>query len=197
MKTLSKRALAFVLTIMFALGAGLAYADSADIEAAFNPDVDGTSNLYRHAYGIGMTAVVYGLRGGDGLPGGHPYTVWAVIFNNPSACAGYDLGQPCTEADFGNSATNTRVGQISRNYSDANGNGFFSGFMPEGGALVDSSVAEVHFIYRRHPDRNPEYASLNSFDGNCQFVNGELVDGPKNNQCEDEGFSIHQAPSPP
>jgi len=169
--------------------------DSQNINASNNPNIAGTSTTYRHSDGIGMTAMVTGLRGGTDLPHGHPYTVWAVIFNFPGECA----TTPCTPADFDPAGpTQTRVTQISRNYSDANGDGYFSGFLPEGDALFDASEGEVHFIYRRHPDRNPEYVSLNMVGGNCQFVKGQFEDGvpapndgPKKNQCEDEGFSIH------
>lgn len=193
MKTLPRKIFGLAAIVTLVSGVGIAEADptSVAITPSNNPNIAGMTNLYRHPDGIGMTATVTGLRGGDGLPGGHPYTVWAVIFNFPAECANYPM--PCTPDDFDPAGpTQTRVTQFSRNYSDAAGNGFFSGFLPEGDALFDAESGEVHLVFRRHPDRNPEYVSLNMVGGNCQFVNGELVDGPKNNQCEDEGFAIHQ-----
>ncbi len=194
MKSLSKTLLGLALSIILSLGAGLAYADGAEVRGSNNTNLGGMSNLYRHADGIGMTADVTGLRGGNELKKGHPYTVWAVIFNRPSECAGNMNGDPCTPDDFG-PLTDTRVTQISLNYSDDDGYAYFSGFvpeMPESGALVDAETAEVHFVYRRHPDKKPQYVSLNMFGGHCKVKHGEIVDGPKKNQCEDEGFSIHQ-----
>ena len=160
---------------------GTGTVSSADVQGSGNPGLGGTSTLYRGATGIGMNAMVTGLRAG------FPYTVWAVIFNYPQQCANFPA--PCTPADFDpNGPTQTRVTQASLNYADENGNSVFTGFVPVGGSLFNANRGEVHFVYRRHPDVDGgEYESLNNVVGNCE--NGE---GGADDQCEDEGFSIHQ-----
>ena len=155
---------------------------SADVNGIGNPDIGGTSTLYRDAAGIGMNAMVTGLRAG------FPYTVWAVIFNNPQKCLAFP--EPCGPADFGVEGTpaNPRVTQVARNYADDDGYAFFSGFIPVGDSLFNANRAEFHFVYRRHPDVDGgEYVSLNMVGGNCG--GGE---GSDDEQCQDEGFSIHK-----
>lgn len=187
MRRVAKHVSFMVTAAFLATGISVAQADpsSEDIVPSNNPDIAGTTTLYRHENGIGMTAWVTGLRGGADFPKGHPYTIWAVIFNAPNECD----DSPCTVGDLMAGRGVPAVAQISRNYSDDIGDGHFSGFLEENGALIDASAAEVHFVVRRHPDRNPEYVSLNMVGGNCHPVKG---DGPGKNQCEDEGFAIHQ-----
>lgn len=160
---------------------GTGTVSSADVQGSGNPSLGGTATTYRGATGIGMNAVVTGLRAG------FPYTVWAVIFNYPQKCANFP--DPCTPADFDPAGpTQTRVTQIALNYADDSGNSVFSGFLPVGDALFNANRGEVHFVYRRHPNvPGAEYVSLNSVAGNCE--NGE---GGADNQCQDEGFSIHK-----
>ena len=189
MQGIYKKAFVTVAAILFVAGSSLAddpigtgTVSSADVQENENQTgIGGTSTVYRGAAGIGMRAYVNGLRGD------FPYTVWAVIFNYPQACMNFP--DPCTAADFDPAGpTQTRVTQAARNYSDDDGTGFFSGFIPVGAALFNANRAEVHFIYRRHPDDNDaEYESLNMVGGNCT-----AMDGPSNDQCQDEGFSIHK-----
>jgi hypothetical protein len=161
---------------------GTGSVSSADVNASGNPAIGGTSTLYRDAAGIGMNAMVTDLRGG------FPYTVWAVIFNNPQQCLAFP--EPCGPADFGVEGTpaNPAVTQMALNYSDDDGYAFFSGFVPVGDSLFNAERAEIHFVYRRHPDVDGgEYVSLNMVGGNC-----EEGEGGDDDQCQDEGFSIHQ-----
>jgi hypothetical protein len=161
---------------------GTGTVSSADVNVnGTNPNIDGTTTTYRGATGIGMNSMVTGLRPG------FPYTVWAVIFNYPQKCANFPA--PCEPSDFDPTGpTQTRVTQASLNYADENGNSVFTGFVPVGGALFNANRAEVHFVYRRHPNVDGgEYDSLNDVVGNCE--NGE---GGADNQCQDEGFSIHE-----
>ena len=65
MKMLPTRVLGFAVTLMLASGASYADPDSADVQASNNPNIGGMSTLFRHSDGIGMTASVTGLRGGD------------------------------------------------------------------------------------------------------------------------------------
>lgn len=161
---------------------GTGTVSTADANPTGNPDLNGTSTVYRGAAGIGMDAMIYELRGG------FPYTVWAVIFNKPQHCLAFP--DPCGPADFGVPGTpaQPRVTQAARNYADDDGYAFFSGFVPVGESLFNAQRAEVHFVYRRHPDVDgAEYVSLNMVGGNCE--NGE---GGEDNNCQDEGFSIHK-----
>lgn len=175
-------AVLFVASSSFAGGPnGTGSVSSADVQGSGNQNIDGTSTVYRDAAGIGMNATVTGLRADL------PYTVWAIIFNYPQQCANFP--GPCTPADFDPAGpTQVRVTQAALNYADDNGDSVFSGFVPVGAALFNANRAEIHFVYRRHPDVDGrEYESLNSPGGNCE--NGE---GGADNQCQDEGFSIHQ-----
>jgi hypothetical protein len=154
---------------------------SSDVNGTGNPSLGGTATVYRGAAGIGMNAYVTGLRGG------FPYTVWAVVFNSPQNCLAFP--GPCGPADFGVEGTPSqpRVTQIARNYADDSGDSFFSGFLPVGASLFNAQRAEVHFVYRRHPDVDGgEYVSLNMVGGNCEGE-GDLA-----SNCQDEGFSMHK-----
>lgn len=81
---------------------------SAALIEATDGDVHGLSNLYRIRSGIGMTAHVWGLTAG------HPYTVWAVVFNNPRHCGAYP--EPCGPDDFAIKRVQARVTQASHNF---------------------------------------------------------------------------------
>ena len=139
---------------------GTGTVSSADVQGSGNPGLGGTTTTYRGATGIGLNAMVTGLREG------FPYTVWAVIFNYPQQCANFPA--PCEPSDFDpDGPTQTRVTQASLNYAADDGTAVFTGFVPVGGALFNANRAEVHFVYRRHPNvAGGEYESLNDVGGN-------------------------------
>ena len=159
-------------------------AGSADVQGFPGFNVSGTSTMFRSYHGVGMTATI------DGLTPGYPYTVWAVIFNRPHNCI---VPNECSGDDVGamNPAVDIVFTLASRNYSDDSGSTVVSGFVPRGAALKRPNRAEVHFVYRRHPDIDgQEYPALNSGIGNCPGPNSF---GPNiNTQCLDLGFAVHR-----
>jgi len=131
-------------------------ASSADVVRTMSETIQGTSNAYRSNHGVGMTAVL------SGLAPDQAHTVWAAIFNRPHNCF---VPNACTTADaFGdNPPVKWRLTQASRNYSDENGNSFFSGFIPTGADLQRPNRAEIHFIYVEHNDgQGSSYVQLNT-----------------------------------
>lgn len=105
---------------------------------------------------------------------GDPYTLWAVIFNNPGECA----GTPCGESDLGNEAVGASVyyassaissadGGLKRNGKPAGGGVVNFDFEFEGGSLPDGLFvlfgdtnglaegngygAEIHLVVDKHP----------------------------------------------
>ncbi len=106
------------------------------------------STLVRTSKGISVSLDT------SGLPAGHAVTVWALIFNNPSACGADgcqemtgDLGIPEVQGSVFR-VTGHVVEEIDR----------FGGFVPVGDAaeafvgpgLLNSYGAEIHLIVRDH-----------------------------------------------
>ena len=107
---------------------------------------------------------------------GDPYTLWAVIFNNPSECAATPL--PCAESDLANpdvggsvfyasSAISSADGGLKTNGKPAGGGVVNFNFEFEGGSLPDGLFvlfgdpdglsegngygAEIHLVVDQHP----------------------------------------------
>lgn len=98
------------------------------------------------------------------LPGG-AYTVWAVAFNNPGACA---LGAGfCGATDVPIAEVAASVMWATGGIVEENGVGHFRAHIEEGmppgqvlrgPGLVDAENAEVHFIVRYHGPVDPDPA---------------------------------------
>lgn len=108
---------------------------------------------------------------------GEPYTLWAVVFNNPSACAEYPE-KPCTESDletpevgasvyYASAAISSADGGLKTNGKPAGGGVVNFDFEFEGGSLPDALFvlfgdpdglaegngygAEIHLVVDKHP----------------------------------------------
>lgn len=146
-----------------------------------------------------------------GLPEG-AYTVWWIIFNDPSSCVGPGAGNGvCGEADLFNSkaAIVWATGKVVK----ANGAGNFSDRIYVGelrsetillGADLESPLAypkdaEVHLIVKYHglasDDPDVLYAQLNTLLGSCGINDGanSYDAGPFGIQCFDPQFAIFAA----
>lgn len=107
-----------------------------------------TSTLVRTSKGISVSLDT------SGLPAAHAVTVWALIFNNPSAC-GADGCQEMT-GDLGIPEVQGSVFRVTGHVVDESDS--FGGFVPVGDAaeafvgpgLLDPYGAEIHLIVRDH-----------------------------------------------
>lgn len=133
------------------------------------------------------------------LDASSPYTLWAVIFNNPRYC----LSSPCSAADLPVVAGHDPRVEASIVYaggglSDANGLGNFvgrlhptrSGISTErlfGHGLLEPKRAEIHVVVRGHgyPQADDIFAAVGSFAGGCNAENTHPL------PCEDQQFAIH------
>ncbi len=108
----------------------------------------GTSTLVRTSKGIAVSLDT------SGLPAGHAVTVWALIFNNPSACG----ANGCQEmtGDLGIPEVQGSVFHVTGHVVDESDG--FGGFVAVGDAaeafvgpgLLDPYGAEIHLIVRDH-----------------------------------------------
>lgn len=132
-------------TLITILGAFLlaasAYADHSRYQTS---DVVGIT-----AANQGYAGAAWLMRTADGIRGsimaktssaGDPYTLWIVVFNNPSACDG-----PCDETDLGNEAVGGSV---------YNGGGAIvaaNGALKENGKPAGGGVVNIDFLIPAHP----------------------------------------------
>lgn len=131
----------------------------------------------------------------DGLDPLSPYTVWAVIFDDPRHC----LSSPCSEADLPVSPGHDPRAEASVAFaggglSNDAGEGHFVGHLraPAGRVLepllfgtgtLSAWHAEIHLIVRGHgyPPAESLFDAISSFGGGCTEAN----------LCEDQQFSVH------
>ncbi len=107
-----------------------------------------SSTLVRTSHGISVSLET------SGLPAGHAVTVWALIFNNPSAC-GTDGCQEMT-GDLSIPGVQGSVFHVTGHVVDDRDS--FGGFVPIGDAaeafvgpgLLNPYGAEIHLILRDH-----------------------------------------------
>ncbi|CAN5247886.1 hypothetical protein BH24PSE2_BH24PSE2_20690 [soil metagenome] len=138
-----------------------------------------------------------------GLDPATPYSVWAVIFNNPRFCH----STPCTSADFPTTAGHDPRVEATSMYvtggrSDTGGSGHFIGRIyrlgPDGvttravswePGLLTPNRAEIHIVLRSHGAPAPQDvdAAITSFFGGCNADN--LVQPP----CGNEQVARHLA----
>lgn len=131
------------------------------------------------------------LAGGDSYEGDISATVWAVFFNNVSAC----LTTPCSDVEFGREgnpagldvcyftgATAPNNGMSAFGGSFAEGSNF--GCIYSGLGLVDAETTEIHFVVQTHGRKRGDILTdqLTEFMGGCPP-----------NMCLDVHFAIHVA----
>lgn len=135
-----------------------------------------------------------------GLDPSSPYTLWAVIFNNPQHC----LSSPCSAADLPviaghNPRVEASIIYAGGGLADADGSGEFVGRVYAnrlgtdaetlfGHGLASTAHAEIHMVVRGHgyPQAQDAFAAIGSFAGGCNAQNAHS--GP----CEDQQFAVHQ-----
>jgi hypothetical protein len=132
-----------------------------------------------------------------------PYTMWWVVFNEPSSCT----GGVCDTDDLFFSDGTMNVNQAARIsilygdglLTDASGGGSFSAVLFVGGALgevvlgeglLDASAAEIHLVVRAHgalaSHLGQAFVQLNTFEPH-PLLGGTCV------TCRDEQFAVHPA----
>lgn len=133
--------------------------------------VGGGATLFRSRNRIEMRVAT------SGLDPGSAYSVWWVVFNNPSACVG-----GCAGDDLSNPAVRGSVFYAAGFVTGADGVANVSGYA-EAGALPEGLEvevgeglrngrgfrAEVHLVVRSHGAINPGHVDeqIGSFNGGC------------------------------
>lgn len=110
------------------------------------------------------------------LTPGYAYTIWAIVYNDPYACAGACDGDDSNVS--GRSVFWSGIGFIANNKGRAHFEtdlieGYLPGEVRSGEGLTDASVAEVHLVIRCHGPAAPNgselrEAQLSTFDGGCE-----------------------------
>lgn len=163
-----------------------AVSQSSDV-CLWNTDCNavGSSTLKRNASGATLNLHTSGLTHGDAV------TVWAVIFNDPSACS-----DGCGEDDLppfnvnANPDVMASVLRVAGHVIGASGQGNFGGRIKVGDTseaffgpgLVYAGSAEIHAVVRTHGPAIPGLVDeqLHTIGGGCN-ING----------CTDLQFAVH------
>jgi hypothetical protein len=196
---------AFGLAFAVAIPAGADSGDRAPLTWFFDAPALDLAEPGDVGSPVGTSAITILERDGDelwfrirsrDLAPGNAYTVWAVVWNDPSECTDPipGTGSLCGEGDLGNAAAGSTVmwsglGGV----ANAGGNLHLRGHLEEGDppgevffgpGLTDAAHAEVHFIVRCHgpASDDPEVleAQITTFDGACDTY-----------ECGDVQASIH------
>lgn len=159
----------------------------------------GTSLINRNSQGF------TGMVEHDGLGARSAVTVWAVVFNDPSACAAHpdpcmlaDLFDPDVQGDvlrLGGNVVNgskDKVGGRLREGDTSESIAMMLGLEPVG--LLDAMMAEIHFVFRSHGPPIPGMVDdqIHSVGGGCTTAlpDGSIPDDV--GECADVAFAIHQ-----
>ncbi|GAC1605540.1 MAG: hypothetical protein NVS3B21_35120 [Acidimicrobiales bacterium] len=123
------------------------------------------------------------------LPAGDAVTIWWVVFNNPSACAGGHFGFHCGPADLNRPVTQPSVLYAAGHVIGANGVGNYGARLQTGDTtaalfgpgLVNPTGADIHLVVHDHGAADPSLMpeQIHSF-GVC------------NSTCTDVQFSVHE-----
>lgn len=133
---------------------------------------------------------------------GNAYTVWLVIFNDPSGCS-----DPCGENDLDDLTGDPSViwsgaGGIANPAGNLNMSGYLSEGNPQGyqqlftdlgvpdPGFVDAEGAEIHNIVRDHGPATGNPDQVSTFEGDCTPASSFGL-GSGTYECEDVQFSIH------
>jgi hypothetical protein len=214
-KLIAAFAIAMAATFSFAIGSPAKAQERSNVYAPINCDFGaipckdvGESRLLRTDDGVSVNIVTTKLRKG------HAYTVWWIVFNDPSACVG-----GCGEDDLGRLAVNATViwatGDvpaqsgigIGKKTADdftahlnedelPKGGGF--GFPGDDDGLVDAKLAEIHMVVRSHGPaiKRKVNAQITSFDGGCKGPDVAPKIPKKKGECADVQFAVHAPPAP-
>lgn len=140
--------------------------------------VDGAwSTLVRNDSGASATFHTTELQPGNAV------TLWAVVFNNPSACNSGHFGLRCGPGDLGRQETEASIVYVAGHLIGGDGVGDFGGHLTLGdtsGALfgpglINPTGADIHLLVRDNgtadpslmPDQIHSFGTCNTV---CQFV---------------------------
>jgi hypothetical protein len=134
----------------------------------------GSSRLVRTPNGVNFTLST------TGLGGGHAYTLWIVIFNNPAGCG---VPHECGPDDVVNDAAKPDMMYAAGSLATAAGTATFAGRQGVGGrngsinapvglpayGLMDPYGAEIHLAVHDHGPKLPEFLPdmIQTVDGGC------------------------------
>lgn len=148
-----------IRTVACALGslllAGGALADSHRFQSSDVIDVTGMDSFYQGgAWLVRSEDEIEGRIVSKVTTAGDPYTIWAVIFNNPEECAAV----PCADTDIANEAVNASVHFATSSISAADG-GLETNGKPAGGGVINmdfefeaGSLPDGLFVLVGNPD---------------------------------------------
>jgi hypothetical protein len=160
-------ALAAVMALAFAIPASAGARDKVGMIDFGNGDpVKGHISIDRGADSVDVNAHLRGLNPG------HAFTVWAVIWNDPTKC---DSG--CGEDDLGvddNVVIFSGIGGVANGGGNLNGNSTLpssGGTGPINGGVTETENAEIHFVVQDHGPASDDAATLlaqtTTFEGGC------------------------------
>lgn len=153
------------------------------------PNGDASSTLTRRPGKIAVSIDT------NALAPATPYTVWAVVFNNPEYCQ----STPCSLGDLPilpghDPRVDVTIAFIAGGLSDIDGSARFNGYLAgrngqlngevvAGNGTLRAKKAEVHMVVRGHgtPDASAVFEAIKTFNGGCTDVN----------PCEDQQFAVH------
>jgi hypothetical protein len=158
---------------VMAAPAGISVVDVHYLDPGNTMVYDASSKLVRTNKGVSMTIDTNGLYAGA-------YTVWWIIFNDPSACVHPipAIGAMCGGEDLEyDPAVYPSVGYATGNVVDEDGEGGFAAHLKMGdtrGLLFGPGLlyprhAEIHLIVRHHGEVIPSMmpAQIMTVDGGC------------------------------
>ncbi len=169
-----------------------------------NPQQRGTSDLVRTVDGISMNIDTTDLPGGA-------YTMWWVIFNDPSKCSDGECGENDVLPPPGTPGAKVSPGWVPGGIVGPDRVGHFSahlgigldgapGQVLFGDGLTNPMGAEVHVILRYHGpviwnDADALLKQLDSYQGNCTPESSlGIGTDPDAFGCWEPQATIHQAP---
>ena len=170
-------ALALASSALVALPAGAARPSEEPVRQFADGAVVGSSALVRGPNGVSFRLSTTGLEPGSA------YTLWVVVFNNPSACTAPTPFSLCSDPDVGNAAAmpdvlygtghvvgGSETATFAGHRSVGDGSGSISApiGLPAFG-LVDPAGAEILLVVHEHGPVLPEYLpdQIQTVGGGC------------------------------
>ncbi len=154
----------------------------------------GTSALRR-----GAEAIVLDIETSE-LEPGYAYTVWWVVFDEPTACTDYACGSDDVAAAMAggpNLADLSIIGAADGSVVSNDGTARYRGMLEQndatgavfGNGLDNPATAEIHYVIRSHGPAIPGLIKeqTTTFNGGC--LEGQANIG----QCTNVQFAIHEA----
>jgi len=142
---------------------------SGMIDFATGEGVQGHMSIARASDSVDVAAHLRNLNAG------HAFTIWAVVWNDPSNCVNGPVG--CDESDLGvddNVVIWSGIGGVANGGGNLNGRATLPAEGGEGpipGGVTDAEGAEIHFVVQDHGPASDDSATLlaqtTTFEGGC------------------------------